>query len=1545
MKSLVRVNPVSWRWLSVVVYIVGFMHAAVAGTVSQSPLFLTQSAKPVTMLNLSKDHQLFFKAFDDYSDLDEEKNDGPETTYKHSFSYYGYFDSNKCYTYNTSTLQFEPDAITSDKYCNNAWSGNFLNWASMTRIDTIRKILYGGKRSADTVDTTQTTTNRKGKTTVTNIPGVTTLERAYLPNDAHSFAKFYSGSDLTKLTPFTNSEVSSGITLCNTTVSSTQLSQNVTNAPLIRVAKGNYILWAANERWQCRWSEEKSASNGNSSATSGISASSSNPSKSSNGLGEKDYNARIKVCVSKDLKEENCKLYPGGSYKPIGLLQTYGDNDDMRFGLLTGSYNKNKSGGVLRKNISSLADEVNSATDGTFKTAPSTGGIISTLNNLRIYGYRNDDGTYFGVTNSDDCMWGKTTFNNGQCTNWGNPQSEIFLESLRYLAGKSPSSAFDSDDSSKISALVKIESKDPFSDQIANNPLAWCSRLSVIQFNASTSSYDNDELSGSSDIGITNLDGLVDGVGNGEGITGNNYFVGENGTDNNQLCTAKKVDALSDVRGTCPDEPRLSGTYYSAGLAHFAHTNDIRSDLANDQLPVAFGVSLAPARPRVVVPVPGSTEGKTITILPACRNDLAIDVANKKSSVIGNCALVDFKIVSQTSDTTKNSGTLYINWEDSEQGGDFDQDMWGVLKYEVTADKVKVTTDVINASTSGSYLMKFGYVISGTKQDGFHAHSGINKSFYDDVTGVTACTSCEVGDAATTATFDVNTRSSDADTLEPPLYYAAKWGGFEDMDNSKTPGQIFEWDVDRNGVPDRYFYAIDPAKLATSLSAAFADAAKAYASASSVAANSTRYQIGSLIYQAKFNSDDWSGQLLAIGLTSEDLNSNGILDTGEDQNSNGILDVNIIGSQVWDASELLPAAAERKIFSINPDATTSIKGIEFKWDQLNSSQKAVLDNTTAGKAGSSTSPVLDYLRGDQTNELDKNGTYRIRTNRLGDIINSNPAYVGQFDFGYSKLPGTEGTSYKTFINSGAYKSRPTMIYVGANDGMLHGFNASPNADGGKELLAYVPNSAISPELASLTSVSYVHHYFVDGSPQIGDAYYDSIWHTVLIGSTGAGKTTETTGAVGFPDGTGGGSIFALDVTNPASFSSSNVLWELSTRDDDDLGYTIPESSIVRLADKSWGVLAANGFNSDSGYAALYILNVKDGSVIKKIVVDTSGGNGLSSPTPYDSDNDGIVDYIYAGDLKGNVWKFDVTGNSPANWQVANSGKPLYKAVDRSSESQHITAKVTVTKASAQGQTNGMMVYFGTGKYFEVGDNVVSDSPQIQTFYGIWDNCDKGSSASCDSSFAGRSLLQQQSIIIDLDGGTLADGTVLTQRLAIVSDCEVAYDSAAPRDPVSPCTSNINRRGWYLDFISPGKSASGEMVVSEALVRFGRIIFTTLVPLNDICSPGGKGALAELDENTGGRLNYAPVDTNKDGKVDDNDLFKGSDGKTYAISILDIELGIINTPAIVEDSSTLETKFFSGSSGNLGEVKEKTDGTTGTPPAASSGRRVSWRQLR
>jgi len=826
------------------------------------PINLTENdVTPLVMLNASNDHQLFFKAYNDYTDLNS---DGTiDTTYDKAITYYGYFDSSKCYEYDTTDLRFEPRASADgEHYCTGAndayWSGNFLNWISMSRIDVIRKILFGGHRRVDTSTTT-------------------VLERTYLPHDAHSWAKYYNGSDLNKLTPFTSgvdytlgNTVNDGITFGNTTdTSSTGYSQTITNPPLIKVVKGNYSLWGGNERWQCTWDSGAPAdnhagvSNANDSAKSGINAFSGTPAWAAR-IGAGNYVARVQVCVSGLIGDEKCKLYPGAdgiagnaddNYKPIGLLQVYGDEDQIYFGMAAGTYDKHVSGGSIIRNMGSMQSEVNVNTDGTFKLlAVSAGGskadnqadgLINAWSLYRIVGYKHgtagSDGTYNDNNPGDNCDWGLSKFSEvsdaNECNNWGNPFAEIFYQSVNYFAGGGVIGTYQSNSSTGISGLPQPSgSGDPLS---ASN---YCARLNVVNLSSSIPSYDADELDNvnfgppkiwdSADLpGDKSSTAMTDVVGAGEGLHGKSYFVGEINVENqadgeDQLCTAKTVNSLGGVGGVCPDAPRMRGSYRIDGIAYYAHIKDIRPDssgsrkLKGTQKIDTYSVAMATAVPSVEILHP-VTRVKAVTIMPACRNT--------SLNPAGNCTIVDFKIVSQ--DIAAGTGKIYINWEDSEQGGDYDQDMWGILEYTINAgtNKITIKTDVIAESTG--YAMGFGYVISGTTHDGFHAHSGIEGYTYNDpaiiTAGVDCVAGCQVGDVASTAEYTLGAAATSL--LKDPLWYASKWGGFIDSNGNNIPDVQSEWDKVNNatgapgadGIPDTYFYASNPTQLEDSLNRVF----------------------------------------------------------------------------------------------------------------------------------------------------------------------------------------------------------------------------------------------------------------------------------------------------------------------------------------------------------------------------------------------------------------------------------------------------------------------------------------------------------------------------------------------------------------------------------------------------------------------------------------------------------------------------------------------------------------------------------------------------
>ncbi len=1352
------------------------------------PPYLSETkGSPMVMLNLSRDHQLFYKAYNEYSDLD---GDGaPDTQYKHSYRYYGYFDNERCYSYNTANNRFVPErkengsAVTDPTYCGGTgeWHGNFLNWATTTRMDVVRRILYGGYRSTDD--------------SVVSGTSLTVLERAHLPTDAHAFAKYYTGSDIRKLTPFS---AVTEISICNATFrnGTVQYSHGAITTPSILVANGNFALWNSNERWQCYWSEDKVATNGNVSANSGLNASANNPSRVTNGLGTGyaagSYTARVEVCKTgldgatapatgfTDDELSRCKLYPLGNYKPVGLLQKYGESNQAAFGLMTGSFDKNISGGVLRKNVASFTDEVD-LDDGQFKSA--VNGIVKNLNALRIYGYDYSNGTYIA---GDGCNFQLTSITQGNCTSWGNPMGEIYLESLRYLVGKvpgsptvqiSPTTAFNNAAGAKDTAigLTVAAWSDPFASTTTasfGDPI--CRRTSVVNFNASVTSYDIDQWSSQTDInglsGATTAATRTDQIGTSEGLyaTGTKWAVGSTASDTSQICNDKSFTSLAGVSGICPEAPTTSGGYLMAGLALQAHTTPIRTDFT---IPATntrafrvdtYGVALATGTPRIKVPLPTDAT-KFVIIQPAYRLITG--------SGQGGGALVDFRVVTQT----PTYGKYVVQWEDSEQGGDYDQDVWGTLEYTVVGNNIQVSTQTFFESTFQP--QGFGYVISGTgptaatSKDGVHFHSGIETFYYVDPANISVtpttnlnasggCNPCQVGNGKTTATYSMLGVSGVA--LRDPLYYAAKYGGFDRDKYPVTPyapGTALiadAWDAKNtdgtivaggDGIPDTYFFAIDPSQLERSLEQIFQTILKA-GGAAPAAATSSRTAAGGYVYVSTHSiknastgvDADASGQFLRFSFQP---------------------DGNVSGTQDWDAGAVLTTQVagsgwntNRKIFTMSDTAP-----VTFRWTNLSTAQRSALRTNPASGAANTVAigqARLNWLRGSGCDEVAAGSTsattgcaasvgLRARpVTKLGAIVNSTPWYIGQPAAGYTNTD--YGGGYGTFRSSNAARN---AVFVSANDGMVHGFDGAT----GSELLAYVPRalyttSGTAPysKLAAITAKDFslgtgIDRMNADGSVMAADMKTGTTptWKTYLFGSFGRGAK----------------GVFALDITNPVSVTESNtdaatvVKWEFTETADADMGYILGRTNARSngqptqtgyMANGKWAAIYGNGYNSSSGNAALFILFADGpatasattwtaGTHYKKIVVGAAGlgpNNGLAAPTAVDSNNDGIIDVIYAGDLKGNVWKFNVSDSDPANWGVATTGSvPSYQAttvvtnagppVTTTTVAQPITTAI-VPFAHPQG---GFQLFFGTGKVLETGDYPMT-APYSQTIYGIYD---------------------------------------------------------------------------------------------------------------------------------------------------------------------------------------------------------------------------------
>jgi len=1178
-----------------------------------------------------------------------------------------------------------------------------------------------------------------------------------------------------------------------------------------------------------------------------------------------DYVVRVDACVA-DLLESECRGYPTNApivYKPAGILQTYGEPDRMAFGLITGSYTKNVSGGVLRKNISSLTDEIDPAT-GQFTN---TNGVIKSIDALKIIG--------FGSSYSYDQNCGVPEVGGplaeGRCRMWGNPTAEIMYEGLRYFAGKaSPSSAYsiaNSGNDDNTLGLPLPTWQNPYRSS-ASGGFPECSKPSLFVISDINPNFDTDLLPGrhsytlpsatpafSNDTPEVNVESLADLIWNTEYGAPASLFIGQSGEIFDGAPTAKTVTSFGNMRGLSPEEPTQQGGYYTASIGLFGKTHDLNS--ANgDQKTDTFSVALASPLPRISFPL----NGHNVTLVPFAKT---VGGCGSVSATQGNYqptnTIVDFYVDtikntdSTNIDDTVNSGRPYakfrINYEDSEYGSDHDMD--AIAEYELTA-KADNTLDIKSSSNyaAGGCIQHMGYVISGTSADGIYLEirdpdtgAGSDIDYYLDTpntAGVALPTS-------TTRNFSSGSNLSSAFVAHDPLWYAAKWGGFIDSNNNNMLDTT-EWDTRDGGddVPDSYFLVTNASKLKEQLDRAFTEILARDSSSSSVATNSTSLKTESRIFQARFNSLHWSGQLLSFKISTAGI---------------------INPTPEWDAGSLINAQTDRVIL------TKSTDGVAFDYDNL--VLPSALDSDIAGFTDNCGPERVAYLRGSTDHEA-TNGTFTCAsgtstrnfrqrpTSKLGDIVNSNPLFVGAPSAGFSNAdqPGY-GAFRRNKLN------RKTVVYVGANDGMLHGFEAAS----GKEILAYIP-TAVFPYLSGLTSPSYNqnHHYFVDGSPMMGDIDLGSLdWHSVLIGAMGAG----------------GKGYYALDITDPDGFTESAaaniVLWEFN---EIDMGYAfnMPPTSletnqarqIVKLANGKWAAIVGNGYSSVNGKAVLYILFINDGidgtwtvnADYVKIVADAPAGldNGLSTPVPFDTDGDGYADTVYAGDLKGHLWKFLIGPSSDihsdnhlsgitsdtSTWKVAFSSNgcttctSLFTAIDDSGLSQPIIWPPEVTPHPNGGQ----MVLFGTGKYIDSIVDPANTDPQ--TFYGIWDRhvWNNGTPSPLGTRVA--DLLQQT---VETTLSTSAE------NFRVPSSNPINWRSEPPATSGTP-----TYMGWYMDFPTSGERTTGIPKLINQI-----IFFNTLIPSTDICEAGGTGWLMSLDYLTGGLVTSHPIfDTGGNGTITASD---------------------------------------------------------------------------
>jgi type IV pilus assembly protein PilY1 len=572
--------------------------------------------------------------------------------------------------------------------------------------------------------------------------------------------------------------------------------------------------------------------------------------------------------------------------------------------------------------------------------------------------------------------------------------------------------------------------------------------------------------------------------------------------------------------------------------------------------------------------------------------------------------------------------------------------------------------------------------------------------------------------------------------------------------------------------PDNYFVASDAGQMVNSLKNAFEQLVEGVSrSGSGLAANSTSLTAGTMVFQSSYDTGNLSGELKAFEINPV---------TGAPSSS-----------PKWVASEHFPIAsqwANRTNIFFNKDGRSS--GYQrFTHENLSDVQKGFLSQA-----------VVDYIRGKRDGE----GTaFRRRGGLIGTIVNSQPVVVGKPIRGlYSTATFSGGgADYNTYV--GARSGRTPVVYVGANDGMLHGFNAST----GEETYAFIPQAAL-PGLAAYASTGYSHRFFVDGKLTVADVYIDNAWKTVLVGTFGAG----------------GRGVFALDVTDP---SSVRFLWEKSEADISALGNVLSKPVIAQVADGDWRVIMGNGPNSSGNSAQLLMISLRDGSVT---TVDTNAtnNNGLSGVYTWDANGDGYVDTVYAGDLEGHLWRF--TGLA----SIAPVVSQLFHAKDPDGKGQPITATPLVGKHK---NSHATWVWFGTGRYITNED--LTDT-QTQTWYGL---IDAGSEIAGRSELGGRSNIAEVRFSDELkvrvfpEAGALsagqkgwyADLPIARERMVLqnVVDGKVLVGTSRIPDTTDPCapagtgyTMFINPftggrlTASYLDLSRDGYFTGADMVVLD-----------------------------------------------------------------------------------------------------------------------------------
>lgn len=690
-------------------------------------------------------------------------------------------------------------------------------------------------------------------------------------------------------------------------------------------------------------------------------------------------------------------------------------------------------------------------------------------------------------------------------------------------------------------------------------------------------------------------------------------------------------------------------------------------------------------------------------------------------------------------------------------------------------------------------------------------------------------------------------------------------------DNINNIADLAHAAVDGHG---GFYSATSPEAFTSGLKDALKRTTERVGTGASLAANSTQLKTGTVAYQANYYTAKWKGDLKALSINAE----SGAIASKPD----------------WIATSALPTYTNRKVYTYNAStASPNQRVFQFTADNvgvLSTAQQNALGASTAAQQ-----TMINYLLGDTSKEQRNSGALRNRDTPLGDIVNSQPVYVGAPNA--NQFVGKAFTGSTTFASYAAGKANQAgRILVAANDGMLHAFDASTGA----EVYAYLPSAVITSNLKQLADPAYggtdvAHQYFNDGELTVADVYYGSpgAWHTVAVGTTGRGLAKA---------------VYALDVTDPAVFK---LLWERSAADgltnSSYIGQMNGKPVVAQTANGSWSVLIGNGYNSSNGSAALLQFGITDGALTVHTTTDTATGNGLATPAVWIGNNPNSVSTLaYAGDAKGHVWKFGLNNGTAA---TPNSiGQLVFTAVDSNNNAQPITAGMLMGRDPA---TSNLWLFFGSGQYLASTD---LNNKAIQSWYGL---------------------------IVQASSDTLVSNLISKGRASLVQReilAESAGDSRAT-PPVSPgravtakpgSSDLVNKSGWTMNLVSPTNGAEGERMVTTNQFQGSMLLGATRIPLaTDACNPSGRGWIMAVDPFTGTAPSSSFFDLNGDGVIDGNDKLK-SGGKTYSNSGIGFS-SLPNNP--IFSGSVMQVSFDNGSHGSVH--------TAGSQKSLT---RVSWREL-